>query len=148
MGKKRKEHSLTGRITYQIMLKAFKAVKRNRGAAGIDKVSIQMFEANLEENLMALMKDLKGRMFRPYPLRRAYVPKSNTERRPLGIPAVRDRVGQEVVRSLLSPIFERKFHDSSYGFRPRRNCHQALRKSQTYRSSRRSAFVAQVLQRS
>ncbi len=59
MEKKQKAHSLTGRITYPVMVKAFKAVKRNRGAAGADKVSISMSEADLEENLTALMKDMK-----------------------------------------------------------------------------------------
>jgi len=126
MEKKQKEHSLTGRITYPVMQKAFKAVKRNRGAAGIDKVSVKMFEANLEENLTALMKDMKTGCFEPRPLRRVLIPKSKTEVRPLGIPVVRDRVCQEVVRSLLSPVFERQFHESSYGFRPGRNCHQAI----------------------
>ncbi len=108
------------------MRAAFKAVKSNRGAAGIDKVSIKMFEANLDDNLMALMRDLKQRRFTPKPVRRVYIPKSKTELRPLGIPAVRDRVAQEVLRSLLSPIFEPIFHESSYGFRPKRCCHQAI----------------------
>ena len=108
------------------MRSAFKAVKRNRGAAGVDKVSIAMFEANLEENLTALMKDMKTGQFEPRPLRRVLIPKSKTKVRPLGIPVVRDRVCQEVVRQLLNPIFERQFHDSSYGFRPGRNCHQAI----------------------
>jgi RNA-directed DNA polymerase len=121
-----KAHSLTGRITYGLMQEAFKAVKRNRGAAGIDKVSIQMFAANLDQNLHALMRDLKDGSFEPLPLRRHYIPKSPTELRPLGIPAVRDRVAQEVGRRLLQPIFEPTFHDASYGFRPGRNCHQAI----------------------
>jgi group II intron reverse transcriptase/maturase len=124
--KKRKAHSLTGRITPDLMLAAFKAVKRNRGAAGIDKVSINMFEDNLADNLHALMRALKNGSFRPFPLRRAFVPKNDSEFRPLGIPAVRDRVAQEVVRRLLSPIFEPLFHDSSFGFRPQRNCHLAI----------------------
>jgi RNA-directed DNA polymerase len=128
MGKKRKVHSLTGRITPELMLDAFKAVKRNRGACGIDKVSIQMFEYQLEQNLTALMKELKSRVYQPYPLRRAYIPKGKKQRRPLGIPAVRDRVAQEVVRRLLEPIFERMFHDDSYGFRNRRSCHQAVKR--------------------
>lgn len=126
MEKKQKVHSLTGRITDPVMRSAFKAVKRNRGAAGVDKVSIAMFEANLEENLTALMKDMKTGQFEPRPLRRVLIPKSKTKVRPLGIPVVRDRVCQEVVRQLLNPIFERQFHDSSYGFRPGRNCHQAI----------------------
>ncbi len=121
-----KAHSLTGRITYGLMQEAFKAVKRNRGAAGIDKVSIEMFAANLDQNLQALMRDLKEGSFEPLPLRRHYIPKNATEFRPLGIPAVRDRVGQEVLRRLLQPIFEPTFHDASYGFRPGRNCHQAI----------------------
>ena len=105
---------------------AFKAVKRNRGAAGIDKVSIKMFEANLAENLLALERDLKDGSFQPFPLRRKFIPKEPGKFRPLGIPAVRDRVAQEVLRRLLHPIFEPLFHDASFGFRPGRNCHQAL----------------------
>jgi group II intron reverse transcriptase/maturase len=101
-------------------------VRRNRGAAGIDKVSIQMFEANLGQNLDRLLRELKTGTFQPLPARRVYIPKSPGKFRPLGIPAVRDRVAQEVLRQLLSPIFERRFHDDSYGFRPERNCHQAV----------------------
>jgi RNA-directed DNA polymerase len=111
------------------MLLAFRNVKRNRGAAGIDKVSITMFEANLEQNLLALMRDLKTRgAFQPLPLRRVHIPKGPGQTRPLGIPAVRDRVVQEVLRQLLSPLFERLFHDDSYGFRPGRGCHMAVEK--------------------
>ena len=123
---KPKAHSLTGRITRPLVLAAFKAVKRNRGAAGIDKVSIKMFEANLDENLRALERDLKDGSFDPFPLRRKFIPKEPGKFRPLGIPAVRDRIAQEVVRRLLHPIFEPLFHDASFGFRPGRNCHQAL----------------------
>jgi RNA-directed DNA polymerase len=126
--KKIKVHSLTGRITSQLMRQAFQAVKRNRGAAGVDKVSIQLFAANLEDNLAALMRDLKTGTFRPLPLRRVHIPKGpgSTKLRPLGIPVVRDRVAQEVVRRLLAPIFEPQFHENSYGFIPGRNCHQAI----------------------
>jgi RNA-directed DNA polymerase len=127
--RKQKVHSLTGRITPQLMLAAFKAVKRNRGAAGIDKVSIKMFQANLDDNLRALMRDLKKGSFEPFPLRRVFVPKNEKEFRPLGIPAVRDRVAQEVVRRLLNPLFERLFHDSSFGFRQGRNCHLAIKRA-------------------
>ena len=123
-----KVHSLTGRITSQLMNEAWRAVRRNRGAAGIDKVSIQMFEKNLDANLDRLMRELKQGLFQPLPARRVYIPKDAkcTKFRPLGIPAVRDRVAQEVLRRLLNPIFEKKFHDDSYGFRPKRSCHQAV----------------------
>jgi RNA-directed DNA polymerase len=126
--KKIKVHSLTGRITSRIMRQAFQAVKQNRGAAGVDKVSIQLFAANLEENLTALMRELKTGTFRPLPLRRVHIPKGpgSTKLRPLGIPVVRDRVAQEVIRRLLAPIFEPQFHENSYGFIAGRNCHQAI----------------------
>lgn len=122
-----KHHSLTGRITYQVMSEAFKAVRKNRGAAGVDRQSINMFEANLEQNLNALMKDLKTGNFIPKPARRSYIDKGDGKQRPLGIPCVRDRVAQEVLRQLLSPLYEELFHDQSYGFRPKRSCHDALR---------------------
>jgi len=128
--KKQKVHSLTGRIDDRMMLRAFKAVKRNRGAAGIDKVSVGMFEANLDENLQALKKDLKNRDsgFQPKPSRRCYIPKGphTDELRPLGIPAVRDRVAQAVLRELLNPVFEPLFHQCSFGFIQSRNCHMAI----------------------
>lgn len=126
--KKIKVHSLTGRITLDVMRKAFQAVKRNRGAAGVDKVSVHMFDANREENLAALMRDLKTGTFRPLPLRRVHISKGpgTNKLRPLGIPVVRDRVAQEVIRRLLAPIFEPQFHENSYGFIRGRNCHQAI----------------------
>jgi group II intron reverse transcriptase/maturase len=128
MGKKRKVHSLTGRIDDRLMRLAFKAVKKNRGAAGIDKVSIAMFEQNLAANLAALQQELKRGTFQPKPLRRVWIPKDakGTKLRPLGIPAVKDRIAQEVIRRLLEPIFEPRFHDCSFGFRPKRSCHQAI----------------------
>ena len=129
--KKQKVHSLTGRIDDRVMQAAFKAVKRNRGAAGIDKVSIAMFEENLDANLASLKRDLKTRgKFVPKPLRRVWIPKdaSGKKLRPLGIPAVRDRIAQEVIRKLLEPIFEPLFHDCSFGFRPKRSCHHAIKR--------------------
>ena len=113
-----KVHSLTGRITPELMRKAFKAVQRNRGAAGIDKVSIGRFQANLDQNLDALMRDIKTGAFRHLPLRRVFIPKPDGRQRPLGIPAVRDRVGQEVLRRLLNPIFEPLFHAVVAPIRP------------------------------
>ncbi len=121
-----KFHSLTGRIDLDRMRRAFLAVKRNRGAAGVDKVSIRAFEANLDDNLAALMFDLKRGRYRAIPLRRVFIPKGEGKLRPLGIPTVRDRVAQEVVRSILEPFFEPHFSEFSFGFRPRRNAHQAI----------------------
>ena len=130
MSNKVKVHSLTGRITPLVMRKAFRSVKRNRGAPGIDRVSVEMFARQLDQNLDALMRELKDGTYRPAPLKRVYIPKGpgSTKLRPLGIPVVRDRVAQEVVRRLLAPIFEPQFHSASFGFIPGRNCHQALRR--------------------
>jgi RNA-directed DNA polymerase len=128
MAKKRKVHSLTGRIDDRLMRLAFRTVRRNRGAAGIDKVSIHMFQENLDANLEALKQELKTGTFVPKPLRRVWIAKDakGTKLRPLGIPAVKDRVAQEVIRRLLEPIFEPLFHDCSFGFRPKRSCHKAI----------------------
>jgi RNA-directed DNA polymerase len=119
---------LIGRIDIDLMREAFKAVKRNRGAAGVDKVSIQMYRANLMDNLHALMRELKSGTFQPLPLRRVFIPKNKeqTEFRPLGIPVVKDRIAQEVLRRLLDPVFRRHFHAASYGFIQGRNCHMAI----------------------
>ncbi|HVX00241.1 MAG TPA: group II intron reverse transcriptase/maturase [Candidatus Babeliaceae bacterium] len=123
-----KVHSLTGRITPELMRKSWKAVKRNQGAAGVDRVTIQKYSENLEDNLSDLMKRLKTRgTYTCPPLKRVHIPKGNTGKtRPLGIPTVDARCAQEVVRHLIASVFEKKFHNNSYGFRPGRNCHQAV----------------------
>lgn len=109
------------------MLNAFQKVKRNGGAPGVDGVMLEMYQANLQQNLAALMYDLKHRgHYHAAPLRRVYIPKGKGKWRALGIPTVRDRVAQEVIRSLLEPIFEPTFAECSYGFRPGRNAHQAI----------------------
>ena len=121
-----KVHSLTGRITEDLMLKAFKAVKKNRGAAGVDKMTISMYEKNLSENLLSLMREMKLGIYQPAPLRRVHIPKGDGKTRPLGIPTIKCRVAQEVIRRLINSIFERRFHNNSFGFRMGRNCHQAV----------------------
>lgn len=87
-----KHHSLTGRIDLELMHAAFRAVKRNKGKAGVDRVSIEMFAQHLDQNLLALMRDLKQGSFQPLPVRRAYIDKGGGKLRPLGIPVVRSRL--------------------------------------------------------
>lgn len=130
--KKFRHHSLTGCITADTLFKAWRKVRANRGAAGVDKQSVQMFESNLDSNLSKLFKELKDGSFRPLPLLRRFIEKFGGKFRPLGIPAVRDRVGQEMLRALLAPIFERLFHDSSHGFRRNRSCHTAMKELMGY----------------
>jgi RNA-directed DNA polymerase len=86
--KKLRHHSLTGRITWEVMHEAYKNVKRNRGAAGIDKVSIGMYERDLDQNLESLMRKLKSDTYQSKPLRRKLIPKGNGKFRPLGIPTL------------------------------------------------------------
>jgi RNA-directed DNA polymerase len=106
---------------------AFERVKTNRGAPGIDHVTIERFESDLDANLDKLHRALRDDTYRPQSVRRAWIPKpGRREKRPLGIPTVRDRVVQTALRSVLEPIFERDFAEHSYGFRPNRGAHDAL----------------------
>lgn len=108
---------------------AFAQVKRNRGAAGVDRVTIRMFEAHLDENLERLSAALRDGIYRPQAIRRVWIDKPGSrEKRPLGIPTVRDRVVQTALRNVLEPIFERDFAAQSYGFRPERGAKDALRR--------------------
>jgi len=91
------------------MQEAWKAVKRNRGAAGIDRISIDLYSLHAGTNLDSLAKELKSRSYKPRPLKRVYIPKGKGKMRPLGIPTVQCRIAQEVVRRLINPIFEKKF---------------------------------------
>lgn len=106
---------------------AFRRVKANGGAAGVDHVTVVMFEARLDRQLSALASALRTGTYRPQPIRRHWIPKPGShERRPLGIPTVRDRVVQSALRLVLEPIFEVGFAKHSYGFRPRRGAREAL----------------------
>ena len=108
---------------------AFSQVAANKGAAGVDHVTVTMFDDRLEENLKRLSEDLQSGRYRPQQIRRHYIPKPGSkEKRPLGIPTVRDRLVQTAVLNALEPIFEREFAEHSYGFRPGRGCKDALRR--------------------
>ena len=111
------------------LLSAFKEVKRRRGGAGVDHETIEMFERDLEANLRRLSAELARGRYRPRAIKRVRIPKPGSrEKRPLGIPTVRDRVAQAALRHVLEPIFERDFAEQSYGFRPKRGCKDALRR--------------------
>lgn len=112
--------------------RAFERVKANGGAAGVDHVTVKEFERHLEANLGKLSQTLRDGSYRPQAVRRAWINKlGSKEKRPLGIPTVRDRVVQAALRAVLEPIFERDFAAQSYGFRPNRGCKEALRRVDT-----------------
>jgi RNA-directed DNA polymerase len=125
-----KWYSLIDKVSSLRNLKsAFSQVRRNQGSAGVDRVTIGMFEAHLEENLQRLSESLKEGRYSPQAIRRVWIPKPGSrEKRPLGIPTVRDRVVQTALRNVLEPIFERDFAAQSYGFRPERGTKDALRR--------------------
>jgi RNA-directed DNA polymerase len=125
----RRFHALWDRIHRRDVLeRAWRQVRENRGAAGVDRTTIVQIEADgAEAFLDALQQELREQRYRPVPVRRAHIPKpGRSETRPLGIPAVKDRVVQTAAKLVLEPIFEADFRGCSFGFRPRRSAHQAL----------------------
>jgi RNA-directed DNA polymerase len=127
-----KWYSLIDKVQTETTLKAaFTQVAANKGAAGVDHVSVERFAKDKDANLRRLSEELRRGSYRPQQIRRHYIPKpGSTEMRPLGIPTVRDRLVQTALRMVLEPIFERDFAAHSYGFRPNRGCKDALRRVQ------------------
>ena len=105
---------------------AYKQVKANRGAAGVDGQTIAEFDEDLSNNLYQLWNRLASGSYMPSPVRRVDIPKGDGGTRPLGIPTVSDRIAQMVVKRYLEPVLEPVFHDDSYGYRPGRSAHDAL----------------------
>lgn len=111
---------------------AFKRVKQNKGAGGIDEMEVESLKDYLIKEKDALIASILDGKYRPNPVRRVEIPKENGKKRQLGIPTVVDRVIQQAITQVLSPIYEKQFSQSSYGFRPKRSAHQALRQCQRH----------------
>jgi len=122
--------SLIDKVSAERNLRAATAkVVANHGAPGVDHVTVEAFSDDLDFNVAKLAAALRDGSYEPQAIRRAYIPKpGSNEQRPLGIPTVRDRVVQGAIRHVLEPIFEREFATHSYGFRPGRDCKDALRR--------------------
>ena len=124
----RRFHALYDRIYRDdVLVEAWERVKANRGAAGVDRVTLAVVEDyGVDRMLRELRDDLRVGRYRPAPARRVDIPKPDGGRRPLGIPTVRDRVAQAAAKLVLEPIFEADFSSVSYGFRPKRSATQAM----------------------
>jgi RNA-directed DNA polymerase len=112
--------------------RAYKQVMRNKGAGGIDGMQVDELLPFLREHKKELIESLRDGKYRPKPVRRVEIPKENGKTRKLGIPTVVDRLIQQAITQVLSPIFEKQFSDNSYGFRPNRSAHDALRRCQEH----------------
>ena len=105
---------------------AIKAVKSNKGAPGVDKMTVNEIDEYFNENMDEIKTTIKNKKYKPLPVRRVYIPKPNGKERPLGIPTVRDRVIQQAVAQVLINVYDEHFSSHSYGFRPNRNAHGAI----------------------
>jgi RNA-directed DNA polymerase len=110
----------------QNLSQAWKRVKANKGAAGIDGMSVEAFPAFAREHWPRIARGLMEGTYRPAPVRRVWIPKPDGSKRPLGVPTVLDRVIQQAIAQVLGPLFEVDFSEHSYGFRPGRNAHEAV----------------------
>lgn len=121
--------------------RAYKQVKQNKGVAGIDQMPVGEFAAWYAENGEILISKLSQGSYQPQGIKEVEIPKPDGGKRKLGIPTVTDRIIQQAIAQVLSPIYERKFSDHSYGFRPNRSAHQALKKGSEYVESGRNIVV-------
>ena len=112
--------------------RAYKKVVENKGASGIDEMTVAEFGTYIRENKDSIVNSLRNRTYIPKPVRRVYIPKSNGKKRPLGIPTVLDRTIQQAIAQPISEIYEEVFSEYSYGFRPGRSCHDAIKQALEY----------------
>ena len=125
-----KEHLFEQILSPSNLSRAYKAVMSNKGCGGIDKMSCEQLLPWLLTNKDELIRSLMDGSYRPNPVKRVEIPKDNGKMRLLGIPTVVDRLVQQAINQVLTPIYENQFCKTSYGFRPRRGCHDALRGAQ------------------
>jgi RNA-directed DNA polymerase len=119
-------------LSRENMNNAYQKVKRNKGAGGIDKMEIDELLEHLKSRREEILSSLLNNSYKPSPVKRVEITKENGKTRKLGIPTLVDRVIQQAIHQELSPIYEKQFAESSYGFRPNRGCHDALKKCQEY----------------
>ncbi|WP_268928929.1 reverse transcriptase domain-containing protein [Microaerobacter geothermalis] len=113
-------------LNEELLMQCHRELDGNK-ATGVDRVTKAAYEENLEENIRTLVDRLKKKSYRPQPVRRTYIPKDEKSVRPLGIPAYEDKIVQLGLNKILQAIYEQDFLDFSYGFRPSRSCHDAMK---------------------
>ena len=109
------------------MLAAIKAVKQNKGAVGIDGMKVEELDMWYIMNGEKIKEEIRAKKYKPEPVRRVYIPKTNGKQRPLGIPTVKYRAIQQATAQILSKGYEKYFSENSYGLRPGRDCHMAVK---------------------
>ena len=119
-------------ISKENLNRAYKKVVSNKGASGIDEMTVKELGNYIREHKNEIISSLRNRTYMPKPVRRVYIPKSNGKKRPLGIPTVLDRTIQQAIAQPISDIYENIFSDYSYGFRPNRSCHDAIKQALIY----------------
>ena len=119
-------------LTKENLSRAYKKVVANKGASGIDEITVEELGNYIRENQESIISSLRNRTYFPKPVRRVYIPKSNGKKRPLGIPTALDRTIQQAIAEPVSDIYEKVFSEYSYGFRPNRSCHDAIRQALEY----------------
>ncbi len=119
-------------LTRENLNRAYKKVVSNKGAGGIDEMTVNELGDYIRENKDTILNSLRNRTYHPNPVRRVYIPKGNGKQRPLGIPTALDRTIQQAIAQPISVIYEKVFSEYSYGFRPNRSCHDAIKQALEY----------------
>jgi retron-type reverse transcriptase len=122
---------------------AYKRVKSNQGSAGVDGMTVEEFEAHVRKHWPVIAEKLKSATYQPGAIRGVAIPKPQGGERILGIPNVQDRVIQQAVSQVLSPIFEAEFSDHSYGYRPQKSAHDAVRAASRYVAEAKHGYLRQ-----
>jgi RNA-directed DNA polymerase len=135
--------SLAHILNKDMLKSSFKKLNQ-RGAPGIDGVRMKEYKEKIDENIFELYEELKSGKYRASSVRRLYIPKANGKMRPLGVPTVKDRIVQRAVGEIISRIYEPYFIDNSFGFRPGRSCHDALKKLKQSSRSKRSNYIVEA----
>lgn len=138
----RKLYSLIDKVwDLKTLEEAWKRVYANKGCAGVDEMTLLEFKSNEKHHLWELHRELKTGRYEPLPVLRKWIPKRGGHLRPLGVPAIKDRIVQQAARMVLEPVFDMKFLDCSYGYRTGRNAHQAIERLDYYRTVKNHRWI-------